>query len=260
MKYPLILLAAVMLLCGCGPSIPESSALQCYNPNFYQAGNQFALATYIDGRMQSVQQWQMKAGQFQDQAAVVTEILTNSLQHPLKYQLWASRYNQVDVEQSQFLALAVEFNNQRDFGLISRTFSPAVPESFNFLDADESKEFNYQSVEQSLTFGVIFSHVQQYQRTTRFVGMESIITPAGSFDTCHLQYTKQRLDEAGEPTEPQIEDAWYAKQLGVPVKLANANGVYQLLLEGQINETRITLAPEVRNQFNLPQQTPAVAQ
>ncbi|WP_417761530.1 hypothetical protein [Shewanella sp.] len=254
MKYPLIPLAAVVLLCGCGPSIPESSALQCYNPNFYQAGNQLTLATYIDGRMQSVQQWQMKAAQYQGQAAIVTELSTNSLQHPQQFQRWASRYNQVDAEQSQFLALAVEFNNQHEFGPVSRVFSPAVPESFNFITAGDAVDTRYQTTEHSLTFGVEFTETQQYRRTTRFMGMESITTPAGSFDTCHLQYTKQRLSATDDDQEQpaKVEDAWYAKQSGIPVKLANTDGVYQLLLEANVAGMQVSLAPDIRRQFSLP--------
>lgn len=241
---------ATAILCGCGPSIPENSALQCFNADLYQSGNQYTLANYQDGRLTSTSQVVIDRVEYQQQPAVMVNLRSNSLAHPNQFTPKASLYLQVDAEHTQYLYLATEINNAGDFGLVDRQFTPAAPLSFNLLNAGDELQHHYQAQEKSRAYGVEFNKQVNYLRTTRFVGMETISTPAGEFNTCHLQYTKVVPNDPER--QPIVENAWFAQKLGVPVKLASQNGYTQLLLRATIGDDTLSVSKDRFGFFNIP--------
>ena len=242
--------ATTAILAGCGPSIPENSALQCFNAELYQSGNQYTLANYQAGRLTSTSQIVINRGEYQQQPAAMVNLRSNSLAHPNQFTPKASLYLQVDAEQTQYLYLATEVNNDGDFGLVDRQFAPAAPLSFNLLKAGDTLDNQYTATEVSRAYGVEFTKQVQYVRTTRFVGMETITTPAGEFNTCHMQYTKVVPNDPDR--QPIVEDAWFAQKLGVPVKLASQNDFTQLLLRAEIGDETISVSKDRFGFFNIP--------
>lgn len=257
MRHIYLAVIALPLLSSCGKSIPETSALNCFNTEFYQAGNSFTLANKLDGEYHATRKIRMYNNtSYLDEPAIKTLEVDHTGDETWAYQ--TSRVITIDSDNGQYLthyereafdnrsaAVLARLSGRKPTGpqyTASRKMQPAKPTPFDLAQAGAQLTSEY-SVDYT---GEAGSATRNIQQTTLFKGMETVETPAGSFTTCHIQINRQASGDAATDEDNSEEHYWYAKDLGIPVKMSsNHDASAYLLIQADVAGQQFSAPAEI---------------
>lgn len=230
MKPTIMLLPLVsVVLSACSPDIPENSARQCYNPKLYKLGNTITYANYTDNGFVSESTLTVVKASPEDKNLTTYKVVkqdaktADSLSE--KKQLISTQSVKPTDDKLGFYHVSDQNSVAKESGgeyQFIKTFSPGLPEYFGF---------DKPGMERSWTVtGAIKSYEtdkkgevdlkNQSKVTLRFIAMEKISTSSGTYQTCHLRYTRTVDPGNGDYLKVTIADErWYLKGLGVPLRI-----------------------------------------
>lgn len=245
LKRCTLISTSMLLLSACGQSVPPNNATSCFNPELYQAGNQYLTVIMEDGKPKAPTLVKLTKDDTQPYPAgkesrlmhvamgSISTVLTNRVfsidAANYRYALLSEDY-QIDtfttkMRADKHTASIIDFN----FDTPNQSHSRDVSYDIEYINADDA------TANQTTT--------QHSKVTTTFVGIESITTPAGEFDTCRMQTT---LTDA-EGKHGQETTTWYAQRLGIPVKITSTIDerapMETVLIQATINGKTFTPTP-----------------
>lgn len=211
-----ITLTMVGVLAACQPDpladLPPDSAAHCFHPELYNKGNEYLLENTDNPSATS--HVEMLGHTTFRQQQVVQERFTDEIAGSKG---WAINYYQIKADTFTLQKLGYEMNDGRRV----YWYEPARALAYNMQPNDTEKyteqvHYQYASAQPA---------TNKPPLVRKFIGMETVKTPAGTFATCHFDIIS--TDHADKP--PFTLSYWYAQTNGMLVRLRVAGqGEYQL--------------------------------
>ena len=205
MKIKLIALALIIgAVSGCdgsSESVKIENASVCFNDALYQVGAEYSFVMKEGSDPVDIESFEvMDVAQYKGQEAIRVYDKTNNY----------NEYISVDSSNKSHTLLGVIDGDPGPN--LEKYYSPGLKTKFD-LNAGESYEQTYTMIEHDpLNPGDTV-----YDSVVKFVGIETITVPAGTYKTCKFE-DKSTVTSSDGVTEADNTTTWYAVEHGIVVK------------------------------------------